>query len=237
MVEHIGRQLGNYRIIRLLGAGGFAQVYLGEHIYLKTTSAIKVLLANLSDDDLQAFLNEARVIARLRHPQVIRVLEFGIDAGKTPFLVMTYAPHGTLRDRHPKGTIVAQEDIVAYVKQVAAALQYAHDQKLVHRDVKPENMLIGRNNEVLLSDFGIAVTARSTLSQDQADIGGTVIYMAPEQLRGRPRPASDQYSLGVVVYEWLCGKRPFEGNYLQVATQHLRTPPPPLRERLPSLSL
>ena len=238
MPEYIGRQLGNYRIIRLLGEGGFAQVYLGEHIYLKTTAAIKVLLANLPKNDLQVFLNEARIIARLRHPQIVRVLEFGIDNGNAPYLVMTYAPDGTLRNRHPRGSIVPQEKIVAYVKQVAAALQYAHDQRLVHRDVKPENMLIGRNNEILLSDFGIAIALHNTLSQNQTNISGTVAYMAPEQLQGKPRPASDQYSLGVVVYEWLCGSRPFEGsNFLQIAAQHLQTPPPPLHERLPYLSL
>ena len=238
MPEYIGRQLGNYRIIRLLGEGGFAQVYLGEHIYLKTTAAIKVLLANLPKNDLQAFLNEARLIARMRHPQIVRVLEFGVDPNNVPFLVMSYAPNGTLRNRHPKGSLVPQKDIVTYVRQVAAALQYAHDQHIVHRDVKPENMLIGRNNQVLLSDFGIAVAARNTLSQEKENIGGTVAYMAPEQLQGRPRPASDQYSLGVVVYEWLCGKPPFEGShFLHIASQHLLNPPPPLGERLPHLSI
>ncbi len=237
MPEYIGRQIGNYRITRLLGEGGFAQVYLGEHIYLQTAAAIKVLLANLAERDLQAFLNEARVIARLRHPHVVRVLEFGIDNEHVPFLIMTYAPYGTLRQRHPKGSMVPPQHFVSYVKQVAAALQYAHDQKIIHRDVKSENMLLGRNNEVLLSDFGIAVAARNTISQDKEDIGGTVIYMAPEQLRGRPRPASDQYALGVVVYEWLSGARPFDGSgFLQMAAHHLLTPPLPLRERVPQLS-
>src|SRR5438034_11760253 len=109
MPEYIGRQFGNYQIVRLLGEGGFAQVYLAKHIYLETTAAIKVLLVDLPTNDLQAFLNEARIIARLRHPQVVRVLEFGIEAGNIPFLVMTYAPHGTLRQRHPKGTLVPQD--------------------------------------------------------------------------------------------------------------------------------
>src|SRR6266496_2050765 len=108
MPEYVDKQLGNYRILRLLGEGGFAQVYLGEHIYLKTTAAIKVLLANLSENDLQAFLHEARTVARLRHPQIVRVLEFGVTPDHVPFLAMTYAPHGTLRQRHPKGTIVSQ---------------------------------------------------------------------------------------------------------------------------------
>ncbi len=234
--EYVGKQLGNYQIVRLLGEGGFAQVYLGEHIYLKTTVAIKVLLTNLSENDLQDFLDEARMVAHLRHPHVVRVLEFGINNKRIPFLVMSLC-YGTLRQRHPKGTIVPLKQVVAYGKQVAAALQYAHDQKLVHRDVKPENMLLGRNSDVLLSDFGIAVAARNTLSQSKEKVVGTVAYMAPEQLQGKPRAASDQYSLGIVVYEWLCGSLPFNGsNYLQMAVHHLNTSPQPLRERVPSLS-
>ncbi len=96
---------------------------------------------------------------------------------------------------------------------MASALQYAHDQKLIHRDVKPENMLVGRNDEILLSDFGIALIAQSSHSQstDQM-VTGTISYMAPEQIQGRPRPASDQYSLAVVVYEWLMGMKPFSGS-------------------------
>src|SRR5436190_11700990 len=137
MPDYTGRQLGNYRMQRLLGEGGVAQVYLGEHVYLKTTAAIKVLLTNLPENELQAFLNEARTIAHLKHPQIVRVLEFGIDDTQVPFLVMSYAPHGTLRQRHPRGVVVAPEQVVTYVQQIAAALHYAHEQKLVHRDVKP----------------------------------------------------------------------------------------------------
>jgi serine/threonine protein kinase/WD40 repeat protein len=236
MLDYVGKQLGNYSILRLLGEGGFARVYLGEHIYLKTTAAIKVLYVNLPEHDLQAFLNEARIIARLKHPHIVRVLEFGIDHDQVPFLVMMYAAQGTLRQRHPTGTIVPLAQVVTYVKQVADGLQYAHEQRLIHRDIKPENMLIGRNNEVLLSDFGIAVAAHNTASQQKEEIGGTVVYMAPEQLQGKPRPASDQYSLGCVVYEWLCGKRPFEAtNFIGMAVHHLKTPPQPLSEKLPDL--
>src|SRR5579859_224560 len=174
MLDYSGTQFGNYRLLRLLGKGGFAEVYQGKHIYLGTTAAIKVLLANLREKDLQGFLNEARIIANLRHPHIVRVLEFGLYADSIPFLVMSYAPYGTLRNRHPKGTVVPLASVVPYVQQVASALQYAHDGRLIHRDVKPENMLIGHNQEVLLSDFGIAVTAHSTLSQSKVSVGGTV---------------------------------------------------------------
>src|SRR5437588_489105 len=161
MSDRAGQQFGNYTLIRQLGEGGFAEVYLGEHIHLGTRAAIKILHTQLSNENVGEFRTEARTIARLVHPNLVRGLEFGIE-GKTPFLVMDYASNGTLRQRHPKGTILPLSIIVTYVKQVADALQYAHDEKLIHRDVKPENMLVGRRGEVLLSDFGIALVAQST---------------------------------------------------------------------------
>ena len=128
--------------------------------------------------------------------------------------------------------------VIAAVKQVAAALHYAHERKVIHRDVKPENLLVGRQEEVLLSDFGLATLAQSTsqLSRSAQGTAGTVAYMAPEQIEGHPRAASDQYALAVVVYEWLCGQRPFEGSVSEVMVQHLSLPPPPLRERVPTIS-
>src|SRR5947209_13633706 len=158
MADRVGQQLGNYRLLRLLGEGGFAEVYLGEHIHLGTQAAIKVLHTQLTSDDVEKFRIEARNIAHLMHPHIVRVLEFGVE-GKIPFLVMDYASNGTLRQRHPRGTPLTLASIISYVKQIADALQYAHDEKLIHRDIKPENMLLGRRNEVLLSDFGIAVMA------------------------------------------------------------------------------
>jgi tetratricopeptide (TPR) repeat protein len=154
----------------------------------------------------------------------------------TPYLVMDYAPRGTLRDRHPKGTPLALETLLPYVKQVADALYYAHEQKLIHRDVKPENMLLGERGEVLLSDFGIATVAQSSRYQQTEGVAGTATYMAPEQLQGKPRPASDQFALGIVVYEWLTGTRPFQGTFTEIASQHVLTAPPPLRERVPTIS-
>ena len=235
MIDRSGQQLGNYRIIRLLGKGGFAEVYLGEHIFLKTQVAIKVLHTQLASSDMEDFLREARTIARLRHPNIIRVLEFGLE-DKMPFLVMDYAPNGTLRQHHPKGSILSIATIVPYAKQIASALQYAHDEKLIHRDIKPENMLVGSQVEILLSDFGIAMTAESSRYQNAQEVVGTVAYMAPEQIQGMPRPASDQYSLAVVVYEWLSGTRPFQGSFTELCTQHIYASPPPLRERMPTIA-
>src|SRR3989440_2465139 len=231
----IDQRLGNYRLIRLLGHGGFADVYLGEHIYLKTQAAIKVLHTQLQPEDIEKFRSEALTIAHLIHPHIIRVLDFDVE-NAAPFLVMDYAPNDTLRHRHPRGTRLPSAVFLSYVKQVAAALQYAHDQKLVHRDIKPENMLLGRSIDVLLSDFGIAVVAQSSRYQQSGqEIGGTIAYMAPEQLQGRAIPASDQYSLGIVVYEWLSGERPFQGSFPEIASQHMLVPPAPLRSKIPAL--
>ena len=235
MADRIGQQLGNYRLVRLLGEGGYAEVYLGEHVYLDKPAAIKVLRTQLARDGIEQFRLEAKRIAYLEHPHIVHVLDLGVE-GTTPFLVMSYAPGGTLRQRHPKGTLLPLPLIVQYVKQVAEALQYAHEERFIHRDVKPENMLLGRHNELLLSDFGIATIVHSTTSLSVQAAAGTVPYMAPEQLQEHPRPASDQYALGVVVYEWLCGNRPFDGAFTEVVVKHLTIPPPPLRGRMPTIS-
>jgi len=112
----------------------------------------------------------------------------------------------------------------------------SHSQKLIHRDIKPENMLLGSDNEILLSDFGIATMAQSSRYQLTQEVVGTVSYMAPEQIQGKPRPASDEYSLGIVIYEWLTGSCPFQGSFTEIATQHVFAIPPPLREKLPAIS-
>jgi WD40 repeat protein len=228
--SRVGQQFGNYSLVRFLGQGGFAEVYLGQHVFLNTWAAIKVLRTQLTQDEQEDFLREARTIAHLAHPNIIRVLDFGMQ-DDIPFLVMDYAPNGSLRERHPRRTPVPPDVIISYVRQIAAALQYAHDAKLIHRDVKPENMLLGRSGEVLLGDFGISVVAQSSRSQSTQAVTGSAPYMAPEQLQGRPRPSSDQYALGIVVYEWLCGDRPFQGSFTELYGQHLFAPPPPLRER------
>ena len=230
-----GQQLGNYRLLRLLGRGGFADVYLAKHLHLNTLAAIKVLQMRLIGSNLEQFRSEARAIAGLAHPHIVRVLDFGVESG-IPFLVMDYAPNGTLRRLYPNHRPLPPATIVPHAIQVAAALQYAHERKLIHRDIKPENMLLGQNHEVLLSDFGLVSTAQNSTSLGTRETAGTIHYMSPEQLEGKPRPASDQYALGIVVYEWLTGTRPFNGTYWEIAMQHLSAPPPPLREKVPEIS-
>jgi serine/threonine protein kinase len=226
---------GRYQLGERLGRGGFADVYLGEHLHLKMTRAIKVLHTLLTGEDVAQFRNEARLVAHLDHPHILKIHDFDLEQG-LPFLVMDYAPNGSLRQRHSRGERVPLVTIVSYVKQIAGALQYAHDQKVIHRDIKPENLLLGRINDILLSDFGIAVVAQSTSQQRTQEFAGTAAYSAPEQLQGKPHLASDQYALGIIVYEWLTGVVPFRGSYLEVASQHVLTPPPSPRARVPDLA-
>lgn len=237
MTDHVGQQLGNYRLSRLIGRGGFAEVYLGTHLYLKTEVAIKILLAQLSTQaDVESFLHEAQTIALLDHPHIIKVRDFSVEQGE-PFLVMEYTKLGSLRERYPRGERLPLPLVLSYMKQVAGALQYAHEKhRLIHRDVKPGNMLLRDEKTVVLSDFGIVTIAHSTSSRGMEAMVGTVTYMAPEQMNGEPRPASDQYALAITVYEWITGKLPFKGTVTEIAIQHAVKPPPSLVEQIPTLS-
>ena len=235
MSNLVGRQLGNYRLVRLLGRGGFAEVYLGTHVYLGSQAAIKVLTVPLSQDAASAFVAEARTLVTLSHAHIVRLLDFGMQ-GRTAFLVMEHAAGGTLRERHPRGERLPLPVLISYVNQAAEALQYAHDAHLVHRDVKPANLLVGRHGDVLLSDFGIAVLGHTSRAGRTQEAIGTIAYMAPEQIQGKPRRASDQYSLAVVVYEWLTGSVPFSGSFVEVAAMHCMATPPRLTGKAPEIS-
>jgi serine/threonine protein kinase len=235
MNDRVGEQWGNYRLIQTLGRGGFAEVYLGQHIRLTSQrAALKILLTHLTEADIDGFQREAETIVSLIHPHVVRVLDFALNEG-IPFLVMDYAPGGSLRRRHPRGEKVELKSVVSYVQQVAEGLQYAHDRKIIHRDIKPDNMLIGLQGDILLSDFGIATIAHGTNSQSAQLAVGTLSYMAPEQIQEHPRPASDQYALAITVYEWLSGRLPFSGTFTEVAAKQMMVPPSPLRGSVPNL--
>src|SRR5262249_16021550 len=151
-----------------------------------------------------------QTVAQLIHPNIIHVREFAIERS-TPFLIMDYAPGGTLRHRYPLGVCLSLEKTVLYVKQIAAALQYAHNKGLIHRDVKPENILQGPQ-QVMLSDFGISLQVPKHGDTSPQEWAGTFLYMAPEQFQGHAVFASDQYALAVLAYEWLCGMQPFQGS-------------------------
>jgi serine/threonine protein kinase len=236
MVDQTSKQFGNYRLVRLLGQGGFAEVYLAEHVHLGTQAAVKILSTHLDTASIEQFRNEAQIIAHFKHPHIVRVFDFGLENG-IPFFVMSYASGGTLRQKHSKGTRLPLATVVSYVNQIAPALQYAHFRKRVHRDIKPENILIEADHKLVLSDFGIAIVAHNFQSLTPQMILGTPYYMAPEQSQGQALPASDQYALGIMVYEWLTGIRPFDGSSpVEIMMKHISHIPPSLPQVIPSLS-
>jgi len=226
--SRVGEQFSSYRLIKLLGRGGFAEVYLGRHTLLNSYAAVKIAHNYLLPEQFDLLRQEAQSILDLDHPCIVRLLQFDLQ-GNLPFLVMQYAPGGSLRQRYPKGTRLPIEQVVSYIEQIAEPLQYAHDHNLIHRDIKPDNILIGQIGELLLSDFGVAVISHHTHSLGLpialSGVAGTVRYMAPEQYEGHTRRASDQYALALTAYEWLNGEYPFED-----ARRHLFVLPPSLRD-------
>ncbi len=234
MNDRVGQQIGNYRLIQLLGQGTYAEVWLAEHRNSRRQVAIKILRARLEGKTIQAFLNEARSTF-LRHPHIIEIIDFGVEY-ETGYLVMPHAARGSLRAAYPAGQRVPMETVAVYVQQISQALAHAHAAGIIHRDIKPENMLIGPNGEILLSDFGVAVQLHTDNTYTHRPTAGTPFYIAPEQFDEQSHFASDQYSLAIVIYEWLSGSKPFEGNLLQLMKKHKEERPPSLRSRVPDLS-
>ncbi len=235
MEDRVGQQIGTYRLIRLLGQSDWASVYLGEHQSLHTQVAIKVFTLQLTGDDAGRFGTEMGMLAHLAHPSLLRVLEGGLE-GDRPFLVMDYAPGGNVRTRHPRGTILPAPVMFSYLKPIVATLLYLQERHLIHGNIKPENMLLGYNDALVLSEMNLPVLAqkrRALLPQQEAS---SAAYVAPEQLLGYPQPASDQYALGIVVYEWLSGDVPFHGSFQELSRQQLSVAPPPLRGKSPMVS-
>lgn len=233
------RTIGRYQILDTLGQGGMATVYRATDLTLNREVALKLLAAHLVTDSTfyQRFEREARTIAALEHPSIVPVYDFGIDASRQPYLVMRLLRGGTLRDRLGQGQL-SSLDLWPTVRQVAAALDYAHTRDVVHRDIKPVNILFDEKGNAFVTDFGIAKVRDATTSDLTGNaVLGTPAYMSPEQFDNAPiTGACDQYSLGVVLFEALTGRLPFGGGAPNVLmNKHLNETAPPAHTLNPAL--
>jgi len=243
MIDHrsdrAGQQLGDYRLLRLLVRHGFADTYLGEHMLRHNQVVLRLFHVTLRDEDSQDFMQEVQVLAHLDHPHILRIIDVVVEDG-IPMIVIDATSHETLRVRHPRGIRLDLTTIIPYLEHLASALRYLHEQNLIHHNIQPESMVIDAEEEIMLSHFGLTFLAHHTILVGTPELEETVVeavsYMAPEQIRGEAASASDQYALAVVVYEWLCGRLPFEGSPLEIIEQHLSANPPPLHELVPDLA-
>ncbi|MGP3919671.1 serine/threonine-protein kinase [Nonomuraea sp. 10N515B] len=227
---------GRYRLDTRIGAGGMGEVWRGEDIVLARTVAVKVLLPGRMEDPgfVARFQGEARAMATINHAGVVDVYDYGVS-GDTVYLVMKFVDGEPLDRLLSRLGRIPPQAAMELIAQAASALQAVHDQGIVHRDVKPGNLLVQRDGTLVLTDFGIA---RSDLANRLTDAGmvlGTAAYCAPEQAEGAPvTPAVDIYALGVVAYECLVGQRPFDGDSaVTIALKHIREAPPPLPPSIP----
>ncbi len=232
MATPLPEQIGRYRIERLLGSGSMGFVYLGRDPELGRRVAIKTIRDLHLDADeharfLQRFKNEARIAAQLQHPNIVQIHDVGEDEDIGPYLVFEYVPGSTLKTILKDGPL-PPEQIVQIAEQVAAALEAAHAQSVVHRDIKPDNLFVNSVGVVKLGDFGIARVPNADLTKEGQFLG-TPCYSAPETLRDNQYgPETDLFSLAAVIYEAACGQRAFEGTEaVQVARNILHKDPIP----------
>ena len=228
-----------YGIVRTLGSGGVADVYLAHDEVLNREVALKMLNRERSRDEefVERFRREAQSAAALSHPNIVSIYDRGEDEGGSCYISMEYLPGGTLKERISRDGPLPPSVAAEVAVQISAALGAAHERGVIHRDIKPQNVLVTRSGDVKVVDFGIA-RAESETSLTRANLVlGTAAYMSPEQAAGgRIGPRSDLYSLGVVMYEMLTGELPFEGeDPVAVAMKHANASPRPPKEITPGI--
>lgn len=248
MTDWLGKTIGRVRIEKLLARGGMAEVYLGTHLTLERLVAIKLLQSHIEEDPdlLERFHREAKVVAGLRHSNIVQIFDFDAIDGH-PYIVMEYLRGPTLatylRGLHEKNDRIPYQQVVRLLKTLTAALDYAHEQGVIHRDIKPGNIMLHIKSgdipldqpltedvEIILTDFGLVRIAHATTQTAAGTVSGTPAYMSPEQARGdKTDHRTDIYSLGIVLYEMLAGRVPFEADsQLTVIYMHINNPPPPI---------
>lgn len=239
MYQRVGTEFGKYHIRRVLGAGGMAVVYYALDAIHGQEVALKILSAQLATipSFRQRFELEAHITARLAHPNIVPVLDYGV-VNDGLYIAMRYLAGGSLHDRFVLEGTMGLQETARYLEQIASALDYAHAQGVIHRDLKLANVLLDDNHCPMLSDFGIARLVESSLHlTDSGSVLGSPHYMSPEQNEGKPLDArSDLYSLAVMVYLMITGQFPFHADTaVAIALQHVTKPPPPPTSMNPEL--
>jgi eukaryotic-like serine/threonine-protein kinase len=236
----IGTLIGDrFRLEEKVGSGGMSSVYRAFDPTLERRVAIKLMHSDISNDpdQLERFRREARAVAQMNHPHVVTVIDAGEDDG-APYIVFEYVEGETLKERIRRLGRLPVSEAVAYAIEIGRALENAHAHKLVHRDVKPQNVLIDRDGRAKVTDFGIARSLEAQGLTAPGRVLGTTDYVSPEQALGRDvTEQSDIYSLGIVLYEMLTGEVPFKADtQVAVAMQHVREPLPDVQRRRPEIS-
>jgi eukaryotic-like serine/threonine-protein kinase len=230
---------GRYRLEAKLGSGGMSTVYLGSDQTLDRQVAVKVMHREMSEqaDQLERFRQEARAVAKLSHPNVVSVIDAGEDGGY-PYIVFEYVEGETLKQRIAREGALDPQEAIAYAIEIARGLSVAHARNMVHRDIKPQNVLIDSEGRAKLTDFGISRQLEQDGMTATGRVLGTTDYVAPEQAMGRGAdPRSDIYSLGVVLYEMLVGQVPFSADsQVGVAMKHINEELPDVQRRRPEVS-
>ncbi len=234
MDKNIGRKLdGRYEITELIGVGGMADVYKATDIVEDRTVAVKILKTEFASNEefVRRFRNESKAIAVLSHPNIVKIFDVGFSE-KIQFIVMEYIDGITLKEFMEQQGVIKWKDCVHFIIQILRALQHAHDRGIVHRDIKPQNIMLFADGTIKVMDFGIARFAREEGKTISDKAIGSVHYISPEQARGDVTDEkSDIYSVGVMMYEMLCGEKPFDGdNPVSVALMHMQNEAKPLRE-------
>ena len=239
--RYVGQVLDNrYRIERIIGMGGMAVVFRAEDLLMRRIVAVKILKDDIARDEVSVkrFINESKAVSMLSHPNIVTIYDVSVRSD-AKYIVMEYIEGITLKNYMTKKGKLEFREIIMYTEQVLRALEHAHQKGIVHRDIKPQNIMLLKNGIIKVMDFGIAKLPNAETVTVKDSAIGTVYYISPEQASGKPIDArSDIYSLGVMMYEMATGKLPFTADSpVSVALKQINDTAKPVKEEMPSLPL